>query len=169
LIVTVRIAVSADAESIARVQTRSWQVAYRGLLSDEYLDGLSWESRAEFWGRAVEAHAGNSVFVATDGTAVIGFAAAGPALDDDLPEFYQLYAIYLAPEVWGSGVGTDLLDAVLGVASGPGVALWVLDGNARARRFYERAGFAPDGVSRVEMLQGNRLDEVRYVRPNDWS
>jgi len=36
----------ADAAAVARVHVRSWQVAYRGLLPDEYLDGLQPEDRA---------------------------------------------------------------------------------------------------------------------------
>jgi RimJ/RimL family protein N-acetyltransferase len=41
------------------------------------------------------------------------------------------------------------------------VVLWVLKDNTRARRFYERAGFAPDGATHVlEGLGG--VTEVRY-------
>jgi RimJ/RimL family protein N-acetyltransferase len=42
--------------------------------------------------------------------------------------------------------------------------LWVLAGNARARRFYERAGFAADGAENVLTGLGGVL-EVRYARP----
>jgi RimJ/RimL family protein N-acetyltransferase len=41
--------------------------------------------------------------------------------------------------------------------------LWTLAGNARARRFYERAGFTPDGAtSRLAGL--GHVEEVRYAR-----
>lgn len=43
--------------------------------------------------------------------------------------------------------------------------LWVLKHNARARRFYERAGFAPDGAEEAEEIAGARVPEVRYARP----
>ena len=33
--------------AVARVHVRSWQVGYRGLLPDAYLDGLRAEERAE--------------------------------------------------------------------------------------------------------------------------
>ena len=42
--------------------------------------------------------------------------------------------------------------------------LWVLDGSARARRFYEAAGWAPDGEERIEQLPGFAVREVRYGR-----
>ena len=40
----------------------------------------------------------------------------------------------------------------------------MLQGNARARRFYERAGWRPDGALQEEELDGAVLREVRYVR-----
>jgi hypothetical protein len=43
--------------------------------------------------------------------------------------------------------------------------LWVLGTNARARRFYEAAGWSADGMVRTEDFQGLRLTEVRYRRP----
>ena len=54
-----------DALAVARVHVRSWQVAYRTLLPDEYLDGLRPEERArrytfcaryvdpDWWGRGI--------------------------------------------------------------------------------------------------------------------
>jgi RimJ/RimL family protein N-acetyltransferase len=42
--------------------------------------------------------------------------------------------------------------------------LWVLDANARARRFYERAGWAPDGAVMTDDSRGFRIREVRYRR-----
>jgi len=44
------------------------------------------------------------------------------------------------------------------------VVLWVLETNARARRFYEVAGFAPDGGEQVETFGAVPLREVRYRR-----
>ena len=43
---TLRNARPDDAEQVACVHVRSWQVAYRGLLADAYLDGLRAEDRA---------------------------------------------------------------------------------------------------------------------------
>ena len=58
------------------------------------------------------------------------------------------------------------MDQVLARVSGAGyrcITLWVLEDNARARRFYERVGFAPDGAShRLPDLGG--VTEIRYRR-----
>jgi hypothetical protein len=40
--------------------------------------------------------------------------------------------------------------------------LWVLDDNPRARRFYEREGWALDGERKVEPHLGVDVAEVRY-------
>lgn len=43
-----------------------------------------------------------------------------------------------------------------------GAILWVLESNARARRFYERAGWRPDGGTKIESRGEIELHEVRY-------
>ena len=44
------------------------------------------------------------------------------------------------------------------------VTLWVIESNRRARRFYEIAGFKPDGLKKNEVKLGTSLVLVRYVR-----
>lgn len=43
-------------------------------------------------------------------------------------------------------------------------ALWVFEGNARGRRFYEAAGWRPDGEVVREETGGRELAELRYGR-----
>lgn len=164
----VRRAVPADAEGIARVHTTTWQSAYRDVLPASFLDGLRWERRAEGWRRelAEGQAAGSAVFVAVAGGEVIGFASTGPARDEDLrqQDFLELHSLYVHPSAWRGGVGRALVDAAFADVTAPGVMLWVLDDNPKARRFYERAGFTPDGVARVETVAGTDLLELRYVK-----
>jgi hypothetical protein len=42
--------------------------------------------------------------------------------------------------------------------------LWLLEGNARAARFYERDGWAVTGERRTEVAWGIAVDELRYAR-----
>ncbi len=42
--------------------------------------------------------------------------------------------------------------------------LWVLEGNDRARRFYERQGWTSDDVTKTLDMDGLELHEVRYSR-----
>ena len=81
-------------------------------------------------------------------------------------EVGELYALYLLPAWWSAGVGRALMTSVLDALRGDRyrrVVLWVLADNARARRFYERAGFTLDGSTNVLNGLGGVL-EVRYTR-----
>ncbi|MFD4787316.1 GNAT family N-acetyltransferase [Streptomyces sp. NPDC058459] len=72
----------------------------------------------------------------------------------------ELYALYADPAHIGTGVGRVLLAEALACTAGrPRVLVRVLRDNTRARRFYERAGFRPDGAE-----DGASVPEVRYVR-----
>ena len=78
----------------------------------------------------------------------------------------ELYALYVHPAWWSTGTGWALMDRVLDTASVAGylsIRLWVLRANARARRFYQRAGFAPDGARHVLDDLGG-VTEIRYRR-----
>lgn len=43
------------------------------------------------------------------------------------------------------------------------LTLWVFADNERARHFYRRHGFTPDGVERLEEFGGKHLTEMRYI------
>ncbi|HEX6499756.1 MAG TPA: GNAT family N-acetyltransferase [Micromonosporaceae bacterium] len=168
---TVRPAGLADADAIAVVHVRSWQAAYRGLLPQDLLDGLDPEQRLPGWQRTLTATAWprRGVLVAVDGDAVVGFAGLGPSRDPDGdPDIVgEVQGIYLDPRVWSRGVGRELMAEcvrILGEAGYRQATLWVLDGNKRARRFYEAAGWTPDGATRREVRHDTVLSEVRYRR-----
>lgn len=162
---SVRRAVPADAHDVARVHIRSWQRAYQGLLAQEYLDGLepeAWATRYTFGRMGFRLP---STQVAVDGSTVCGLVTTGLCGDDDLSNFGELMAIYVDPAYLRTGVGRLLMSAArirlrrVGVSA---AALWVLDGNARARRFYERDGWRCDGTHRTSTYGGVPVDEVRY-------
>ena len=81
----VRLATVADAEAIAGVHVRSWQAAYRGIVPDAILDGLSVERRVAWWRSTMSEPGEARVWVNGPAGTVVGFAATGPARDDDLP------------------------------------------------------------------------------------
>jgi GNAT superfamily N-acetyltransferase len=90
-----------------------------------------------------------------------GYTPAGLAAETG-----ELYALYVAPVHWSTGAGRALTDAALDGLRAVGyqrVVLWTLTENARARRFYDKAGFAPDGATNVLAGLGD-VEELRYVR-----
>jgi GNAT superfamily N-acetyltransferase len=164
--VTVRPATLPDAPAMGRVHVRAWQAAYRGHMPDDYLDGLRAEDRAAGWERALgrERERG-AILVAEQAGQVTGFANLGPAQDP--AGAGELYAINVDPAHWGTGAGRALLQAAQAELARLGYAetvLWVLPANARARRFYEIAGWVADGTERTMEVQGVVVPEVRYRR-----
>ena len=163
----VRPAVPEDAYDVARVHVRSWQSAYRGLIAQEYLDSLKpevWASRYTFGRMGLQLP---STLVAVDGSTICGLATTGLCRDIDLSNFGELMAIYVDPAYMCTGVGRLLITAARARLRGVGVlgaSLWVLHGNVRARRFYERDGWRFDGTRRTVTFRNVTVEEVRYRR-----
>lgn len=116
------------------------------------------------WRRILAEPGERRLAVADSAGQVVGLAMAGPATADDPDRGtpareLELNVLYVRPGHHGSGAGQALLDAVLGTAS---AQLWVAEDNARARAFYARNGFHPDGARNDdEEFDGA---EVRLVR-----
>jgi ribosomal protein S18 acetylase RimI-like enzyme len=165
---SVRPASSSDADAIAAVHVAGWRWGYRDLLPPELLDGLDADERAERL-RAVmnEEEPTVAVHLADAGGRVIGFVSSGPSRDSDGVQLGEIYALYVEEHVAGMGVGVELLRTAVESLRQRGfdrATLWVLDTNARARRFYEREAWTPDGGINSEEFRGVTLHEVRYAR-----
>ena len=147
-----REATPADAHAIATVHVASWQVAYRGLMPDHVLDGLSVDDRARIWAdRLAAPDTPTRTLLVVEGPAVLGFASTGPARDD--PADGELYAFYLDPSAWGRGHGARLHAGAVDRLRTDGFTharLWVLDSNERALRFYHRQGWTETGRTKVD-------------------
>jgi GNAT superfamily N-acetyltransferase len=119
---------------------------------------------------------------AAAGPGVVGYASFGPetdvlnapwphplSTDGEDGQVAELYALYVRPAWWSTGTGRALMDRVLARSSGAGyrsITLWVLRDNQRARCFYQRAGFSPDGATNVLSRLGGVI-ELRYRRALD--
>jgi ribosomal protein S18 acetylase RimI-like enzyme len=169
--VRIRPARTGDAAQIALVHVRSWQGAYRGLVPQEYLDGLDPARRLVGWERILAEFdpVSGGVLVAEEGPRVQGFVAYCPSRDDDTDprDTGEVTVLYLRPEAWGQGTGRRLMTAAVDGLTAAGyeqAILWVLDSNARARRFYGAAGWSPDGSVKDEDIAGAAVTELRYRR-----
>lgn len=152
----VRAAVPGDAEALGRCHLACWREAYGALADPARLapfladvDGF-----VERWRRFGDPWRG---LVADEDGRVVGFATVRPAAGT-VPA--HLGALYVRRSHWSTGLGQRLLDAVLGDEP---ATLEVFRDNDRARRFYARNGFVPDGTEAVEPRLG--AVEIGMVRP----
>jgi GNAT superfamily N-acetyltransferase len=86
-------------------------------------------------------------------------------LDTDPQRTGEVFAIYVDPDVWGTGAGRQLMAGAVAELTRLGyidAILWVLDANDRARRFYVLAGWEEDGASKTDGSRGFDITEVRY-------
>src|SRR5919202_5154316 len=96
------------------MQVRTWQAVYAGIMPAEVLDGLDPGAFAE--SRRRRGPAGARTLVAEDGGRIVGFVSFGPHRpqhggDECVEGIGEIYAIYVAPERWGTGAGRALMDA----------------------------------------------------------
>jgi RimJ/RimL family protein N-acetyltransferase len=153
-----------DLDGVVACQEASWREAYGELVPDRYLDdpGLP-ARRRERWRRRIEGE--RQVGVAVDGDEIVGVGSAGARKEVDVPVDTELMSLFVRRRLWGKGLGTRRLGALLdaGDASGSRDAyLWVFADNQRARAFYARNGFRPDGAGKLD--PGTDLWEIRLVR-----
>lgn len=157
-----------DLEAVGALHERSRVAAYAGIVAMETPGGppagalSAWWAERWKWER--ETH---RLAVAEVAGLIVGFTYVGPS---ETPDAAELYAIHVAPEHVGAGVGRALMIDALARLAGfgrPRAVLWVLEENHPARRFYERGGWRADGVSRVEPINDQPVPQLRYSRRLD--
>lgn len=150
-----------EAHEIADLHLRTWAETYSGAFPPSAWNESARKGRCRMWEAICERprHTDRFAVAEREGT-LIGFAGAGASQDAEPVREQQLFFIYLLADAHGSGAGQALLDRVLG--DDP-ATLWVLEGNDRAVRFYERNGFVLDGV-RQQTGFSTGGDELRMLR-----
>ncbi|MFD7547199.1 GNAT family N-acetyltransferase [Streptomyces sp. NPDC059578] len=164
----IRPARATDAAAVAQVHVRTWQTAYAGIVPQPFLDALDIQEATRTWTALLTgmARPRTDVLVTEDGPSILAFAGFGPA--EHAPHRAEVNTLYAHPDVWGTGVGRDLLAATVTAmhrAAYTDATLWVLADNTRARRFYETAGWRFDGTTTQDHDGGAVLDKLRYGRP----
>jgi GNAT superfamily N-acetyltransferase len=164
----IRRAVAGDARAIAEVGVKGWQAAYRGLLPDDFLAGLSVAARETAWRTMLEADADGDApsWVAELDGEVVAFLSSGPPRDEDVRRpAAEFYAIYVLPSAWRRGLGRALMKTSIDHWRAVHVTvlvLWVLEQNGQGRAFYESVGWRPDGGRQAISLGGVTTIEIRY-------
>jgi ribosomal protein S18 acetylase RimI-like enzyme len=156
----------AQIRGLADVQVRSWKAAYRGIIPDAHLDGLSIDESERRWKTNTTRPSTTTTVVAEILGTVVGFASFGPCRDADRkPAVGELYAIYVDPHRFGQYIGGSLMAYALNrfrFGGYEGAVLWVLDRNAHARHFYEQWEWSIEGGKKTIHFGDVAVEEVRY-------
>jgi len=155
----------ADAAKLAQVHVDAWQVAYRGLIPESYLQTVTYQKREAAF---TERLAGNveETYLAEDEGRAVAFLTIGAGRDGDVDATRtgEIWGIYVAPDYWRRGLGTRLVqeaERLLRSRGSEEVVLWVLGENLAARHFYEAVGYRLDGAVKT-LDRGRPLQVVRY-------
>jgi GNAT superfamily N-acetyltransferase len=156
-----------DGRAFERIRVAGWKAAYGGLLDQQVLDDLTVDEArvAQREGWVTDPRPGEVFLVAEHDGEVVGGAFLLPYRDDDLEDAAELAALYVDPDRRYGGAGSALLTEGFARMPQPLQVLWVLEGNAPARQFYERHGFVFDGTRKAADRIPGRPVEVRYRRP----
>lgn len=168
----IRDATIEDADGIAYVHVTAWLETYRGLISDEFLDGLSVEQRAARWKQTLSDpdDVYHHVVVAGNDNGIVGFVNYGRNQSADADYRGELFAIYVLKKFQGQGIGRELVKRVaqgLLAQDISSMLVWVLAANPY-QRFYESlsGGYLRE---RVIDFAGESLHEKAYgwrdIRP----
>ena len=153
---TVRAARPQDARDIAEIWHLGWRDGHLGLVPDELVDA---RTEASFGTRAAERIPDTTV--ATVDGVVVGFVMV---VDDEVEQ------VYVSAAHRGTGVAKVLIrEAERQVKANGHRNAWlaVVAGNARARAFYERAGWADEGPFEYAAAAGDGTIAVpcrRYTK-----
>jgi ribosomal protein S18 acetylase RimI-like enzyme len=167
---TIRRAAPEDAHALAKVHEKTWRETYAGLLTNDLLDALTADARAEAWGRILTRKTGylSRTYVAERaGGALVAFGSCGEQRDAEFAAGGydgEIAAVYVLKTDQRRGVGTLLMKTMIGDLTEHGAkafTLWVPRDNIPARSLYEQMGGKLIGRRSNTHAEGE-LDEVAY-------
>jgi ribosomal protein S18 acetylase RimI-like enzyme len=161
-----RAARASDVEAIAALHAASWRFAYRGALSDAWLDRDVVGHRQALWKeRFSRPSSRQRVVVLDDGDRLLGFACV--FLDEDPVLGCLLDNIHVDPNAHRNGLGSRLLACAAGLCSSmaarSGLYLTVLESKTTAQRFYYARGAVNAGAEIWDAPDGSRLPCLRLA------
>lgn len=163
----IREATLSDAYGIAKVHVDTWKSTYKGMVSDKFLNELSYEDRETRWKDVInDLEIENKyIYVAVDAEdEIIGYAMCGIERESKDPSIGEIYGIYILEEHQNKGIGRLLLNEAsnkLSQLNFNTIIIWVLLENYQARRFYELMGGRPVKEQDI-VIAGDTLKEIAY-------
>ncbi|MFS0780681.1 N-acetyltransferase family protein [Bacillus sp. 1P06AnD] len=152
-----------DADGIAKVHVDSWRATYKGIMPEELLNHLSYESRTELWKKNISDKNNYIVIAENEEGQVIAFVTAGKRETNLVENSGDLTSIYACEEYKGKGIGKKLLQEAFSHFKTIGynkIFVEVLEDN-KTKYFYEYYG--AELVNTVQIKIGGKvLNESIY-------
>lgn len=161
-----------DLSGIVKVNVDTWKTTYHGIISEDYLQGLSYEAKKANWRQRLEEPThGAIIYVAEkDFEDIVGFALATLQKFDSIENIPQaesftgqLGAIYVLKNYQRNKIGTELVKLVVKHFIENNIhdmIVWVLK-ESSYRRFYEKLGGKYLGEQFLE-IGGRKYSEIAY-------
>ena len=163
----IRYANKDDADTIALINSKSFQQTFRGIIPEDFLEErFSYERLKERLYKELNEGTTISCIMYKDDIPVGMLTFAQDDYKERDNSEIDLWRIYLLPEYWGQNLGKEFIDWGIKELTRKGyekVALWVVEENERARKFYEKVCFAHDGEIRI-INPGREIKEYRYIK-----
>lgn len=145
----IRPAVPADGARCAQIHMDAWVYAYSDCVPVEIIERTN-RRRPSQWRTIIPTENNRSHYVIDDEAhETVGFFVIQPSRDEGADDkTLELVSLYLDPSRVRKGFGSAAVRWIAGEAHRRGdrqVTLWVLDENTRAKVFYLKCGFVPDG------------------------
>ena len=163
----IRYAKNDDASTIALINSTSFQQAFQGIIPDDFLkERFSYEKLKDRLYKESNEGTATSCIMYKDSIPVGMLTFAKDDHKERDNSEIDIWRIYLLPEYWGQNLGIELIQWSIEELKGKGykkVALWVVEENVRARKFYEKVGFNHEGEMRI-INPGREMTEYRYIK-----
>ncbi len=130
-----------DIQEIAKIYTDNWKITYQGILSEAFLESLTYEHSAEKWLAYIHIERQGAFVAIDDNDRIIGFSAYKPY--DDINKCLLLDSLHILQTVQGHGIGKKMIFATGEYAYNSGyekMSICIVKGNDRAEGIYTHLG-----------------------------
>lgn len=150
-----------DLLEISGIYEKSWKFAYKGIIPQDYLDGIP----TGHWAKSLNNNGMNNLLL-IENSQIIGTACFGKSRWKKYSDYGEIVSIYFLPDYISKGYGKILLNKCVDELNKLGfhkILLWVLEDNHKARKFYEKNEFICSEEYLNDSIGGKELREVMYV------
>ncbi len=154
-----------DFLSASTIHAYSWKATYPAFFSKQMLDAIAEDDWVDLFTKQTQ-NGNRGVAIFSLNGEDVGAASFGASYDYPDPTWAKILSFYFLPHVWGQGHTQVFMAQLLAHMQQTGVQhvhLYMVQGNTRAQRFYEKCGFALTGKEVHTKVKGEPSVSVELV------